>query len=322
MQRILVTGGAGFIGSHFVEMCLDKSFPKPSSLSITVVDSLTYAGNLQNLSPFFLSKQIDFHEISILDTSKLISLVKNTDCIIHFAAETHVDRSIEKPDIFIETNILGTHNLIKLATEFDKLILIVSTDEVYGSLQSGYAKETDALNPSSPYSSSKAAADLIALSYHRTFGTKVIITRCTNNYGPRQYPEKLIPTSIRNLLLGRKVGIYGDGKNIRDWIHVTDHVHGIFKALQYGKIGEIYNFGSQDEFSNIDLIRMILEIMNLHDDRIEFIEDRRGHDFRYALDTNKSKSELNWIPNHSLIRDLEPVVNWYINLFNNQKNSI
>jgi len=280
-----------------------------------VVDSLTYAGNLENLNPHLQNGSITFKNASILDTVEILPLVRDTDCIVHFAAETHVDRSINNPDIFLETNVVGTHNLVKLATEFDKRIIVISTDEVYGSISKGSATEKDNLNPSSPYSSSKAAADLLSLAYFKTYGTKVVITRCTNNYGTRQYPEKLIPFAIRKLIRGEKIGVYGDGMNIRDWIHVRDHVDGVVKSMIYGTIGEIYNFGGNNEISNIALINQMLRILGKSDNLVEFIEDRLGHDFRYSLDTTKAQRELNWYPIYNFEDEFVHLVKWYEEYF-------
>jgi dTDP-glucose 4,6-dehydratase len=303
-MNLLVTGGAGFIGSNFVRSIIDN----PKYEKITVLDSLTYAGNPENLPN---STQVSLTVGDVRDRKLVEDLVSNVDMVYHLAAESHVDRSIENSSIFVETNVIGTLNVLEAARKFGKRTVLVSTDEVYGSIATGFASEDYPLNPSSPYSASKAAADLLAISYHRTYGSDVVITRCANNYGPKQYPEKFIPLIISKALAGEKLPVYGDGTNIRDWIHVNDHCQGLMLAMESGKSGEIYNFGDIEHFRNIDLVKKILRLLEVSEESIEFVPDRLGHDFRYAITSSRAKSELNWRPIHNMKADLPNTITHY-----------
>ena len=285
-MKILVTGGAGFIGSNFVEMFTQDAFPQISE--IVVLDALTYAGSLENLDKSMTDSRVSFIEGDICDFEAVLKATKGVDAILNFAAESHVDRSIDSAFEFVRTNILGVQNLLDVAKRNGlKRFLQVSTDEVYGSIATGSWSENEPLLPNSPYAASKAAADLLVRSYSRTHGMDTIITRCSNNYGPRQYPEKIIPFFVKTLMSGGKVPIYGDGSNIRDWLHVTDHCQGIAIALTKGKAGEIYNIGGGTELRNIDLSKKILEILGFDDSRLEYVTDRKGHDQRYSVDWSK-----------------------------------
>ena len=285
-MKILVTGGAGFIGSNFVEMFTQDAFPQISE--IVVLDELTYAGSLENLDKSMTDSRVSFIEGDICDFEAVQKATKGVDAILNFAAESHVDRSIDSAFEFVRTNILGVQNLLDVAKRNGlKRFLQVSTDEVYGSIATGSWSENEPLLPNSPYAASKAAADLLVRSYSRTHGMDTIITRCSNNYGPRQYPEKIIPFFVKTLMSGGKVPIYGDGSNIRDWLHVTDHCQGIAIALTKGKAGEIYNIGGGTELRNIDLSKKILEILGFDDSRLEYVTDRKGHDQRYSVDWSK-----------------------------------
>ena len=285
-MKILVTGGAGFIGSNFVEMFTQDAFPQISE--IVVLDELTYAGSLENLDKSMTDSRVSFIEGDICDFEAVLKATKGVDAILNFAAESHVDRSIDSAFEFVRTNILGVQNLLDVAKRNGlKRFLQVSTDEVYGSIATGSWSENEPLLPNSPYAASKAAADLLVRSYSRTHGMDTIITRCSNNYGPRQYPEKIIPFFVKTLMSGGKVPIYGDGSNIRDWLHVTDHCQGIVIALTKGKAGEIYNIGGGTELRNIDLSKKILEILGFDDSRLEYVTDRKGHDQRYSVDWSK-----------------------------------
>ena len=285
-MKILVTGGAGFIGSNFVEMFTQDAFPQISE--IVVLDALTYAGSLENLDKSMTDSRVSFIEGDICDFEAVQKATKGVDAILNFAAESHVDRSIDSAFEFVRTNILGVQNLLDVAKRNGlKRFLQVSTDEVYGSIATGSWSENEPLLPNSPYAASKAAADLLVRSYSRTHGMDTIITRCSNNYGPRQYPEKIIPFFVKTLMSGGKVPIYGDGFNIRDWLHVTDHCQGIAIALTKGKAGEIYNIGGGTELRNIDLSKKILEILGFDDSQLEYVTDRKGHDQRYSVDWSK-----------------------------------
>lgn len=307
MSKILVTGGAGFIGSNLVEMLLQRSSPD-ENFEIKVLDILTYAGNPDNLpsSPLVTLIVGDVRNQELVD-----ELVASVDCVYHLAAESHVDRSIESSRIFIDTNVFGTLNILEAVRKHNKRLVLVSTDEVYGSIEKGFANENSKLNPSSPYSASKASSDLLAISYHETFGTDVVITRCANNYGPKQYPEKLIPLIISKALVGEKLPIYGDGTNVRDWIHVDDHCDGLILAMNSGKSGEIYNFGDIEHVRNIDLVKKILSHLEISEDLIEFVPDRLGHDFRYAITSEKARLELQWQPTRKLEFNLGETINYY-----------
>ena len=306
-MKVLVTGGAGFIGSNFVRRIIDGTYKGFSK--VTVLDNLTYAGNRANLPQLSSS---DFILGDVCNPELVAELLARHDAVINFAAESHVDRSISDSHLFLKTNILGTHTLLEAAKKQRvKHFIQVSTDEVYGSIETGSFIESDPLLPNSPYAASKASADLIARSYFRTFGLDVRITRSSNTFGPNQFPEKIIPLFITNLIEGKKVPIYGTGLNSRDWIHVDDHCMGIYKVLMNGRPGEIYNVGGGTELTNIDLTRLILEIMDKDLDEIRFVEDRLGHDFRYSINTEKIKKELEYNPSSDFNEDLESTINWY-----------
>lgn len=276
-----------------------------------VLDSLTYAGDLNRISNNLSNPNFTFIKGDIRDRSLISDLINRVDGVINFAAETHVDRSITSPVEFIQTNVMGFANLLALANEYKKRILQISTDEVYGSILEGCASEDQPLNPSSPYSASKAAADLLALSFYKTFGTDIVITRCSNNYGPNQFPEKIIPLFIKILSEGGNVPIYGDGQNRRDWIHVDDHCDGIALAYSHGLAGNIYNIGDNQEFTNLEITKIILNELKLDLDRIDFVEDRKGHDFRYAVDSKKIRDGLGWERKKDFREEISELVNSY-----------
>jgi len=319
-MKILVTGGAGFIGSNFIHYLLDER----NDYSVINLDLLTYAGNLENLKDIKDISQYKFIKGNILDFDLLRSIMSDVDYIINFAAESHVDRSIIDPEIFIKTNIEGTQSLLEAARIFDiKKYIQISTDEVYGTLgPEGFFSENSRLLPNSPYSASKAAADLIVRAYHKTYGIPVNITRCSNNFGPYQYPEKFIPVIINSALNNMPIPVYGDGSNIREWIYVIDHCSGILTVLEKGKNGEIYNIGTNNEYRNIELVKLILEIMGKPESLIKFVKDRPAHDKRYALDSTKIRKELNWKPEYSFRSGLEQTINWYISNQKWVKNSL
>nr|WP_302578392.1 dTDP-glucose 4,6-dehydratase [Methanobrevibacter arboriphilus] len=316
-MEILVTGGAGFIGSNFIHYILDKY----SNYNVINLDLLTYCGNLRNLMEAEENPNYKFIKGDILDTKLVDSIVaeNNVDYIINFAAESHVDRSIHNPKIFLESNIIGTQNLLEVAKKYHergqiKKYIQISTDEVYGTLgKTGYFTEKTPLSPNSPYSASKAGADMIVRAYHETFNLPINITRCSNNYGPYQFPEKLIPLMINNALTNKKLPVYGDGRNIRDWLHVYDHCTAIDLVLHNGKIGDIYNIGGNNEKENIEIVRIILKYLNRSNDLIEFVEDRLGHDKRYAIDSTKIKSELGWKPKYTFDNGIKKTIGWYLN---------
>ena len=305
-----MTGGAGFIGSNFLDLLLCDSEIKPTQ--ICILDALTYSGNLNNIKDVISKDGVEFVHGNICDKDLVNRKTKNVDVIINFAAESHVDRSIKSRSEFISTNIVGTQILLDAAIENSVSRFIqISTDEVYGSLSVGSAEESSALLPNSPYAASKASADLLVRSYVETFGLDAVITRCTNNYGPKQHTEKLIPKVITNLLSGLQIPVYGNGENIRDWIHVSDHCQGIIQALKYGTKGEIYNISGENELSNLSIIYQILEIMGCSTERIDFVPDRLGHDFRYSLSGKKSEQKLNFRPAKNFTEGLESTIDWY-----------
>jgi dTDP-glucose 4,6-dehydratase len=310
MSKILVTGGAGFIGSNFVKYMLDKY----SDYEIINLDALTYCGNLENLKDIEDMDNYTFVKGDIRDKELVDDLVSKVDYVINFAAESHVDRSIEDPEIFIKSNVLGTQVLLNAAKNLgvEKYIQI-STDEVYGTLgETGYFSETTPLQPNSPYSASKAGGDLITRAYFETFDLPVNITRCSNNYGPYQFPEKLIPLMISNALEDKKLPIYGDGKNIRDWLHVYDHCQAIDLVLHEGKLGEVYNIGGHNERQNIQIVKLILEALGKDESLIEFVADRLGHDRRYAIDADKIRNELGWKPKYTFETGIKETIQWYL----------
>jgi dTDP-glucose 4,6-dehydratase len=304
-MRILVTGGAGFIGSNFVYFMLQRH-PRDQ---IFVLDKLTYAGNLNNLKTAM--KKIEFIKGDICDRKLVEKIAKGTDAVVNFAAESHVDRSIEEPEPFLTTNVLGTQILLEAARRFDiEKFVQISTDEVYGSAPKGSFKEGDLLRPSSPYAASKAAADMVAHSYFITYDLPVLITRSTNNFGPYQHPEKLIPKSIINAISDKSLPIYGDGKNVRDWLYVNDNCEAIDLVLHKGKSGEVYNVGAGNEEMNIKIANLILEELGKPKSLIKFVEDRLGHDFRYSLNCNKI-GKLGWRAKTSFEEGIRKTISWY-----------
>ncbi|MFH0838412.1 MAG: dTDP-glucose 4,6-dehydratase [Patescibacteria group bacterium] len=310
-MKLLVTGGAGFIGSHFIRHILAE-YP---DYQIINLDKLTYAGNLKNCEDFATNPNYRFAQGDIADKKLVDELAAEANAVVNFAAETHVDNSIEEPTVFLETNVMGTQNLLEAARHHAHGRFVqVSTDEVYGDRMEGAFTETDALRPSSPYSASKAAADLLCLAYKRTYGSPVVISRCSNNYGSHQYPEKLIPFFIKKLLAGDKVPLYGDGMHVRDWLHVTDHCKAIDLILHKGKIGEIYNVSANEEHSNLEITKRLLKLLGLPEDRIEFVKDRPGHDLRYSMDASKIKSQLGWAPEVKFEYGFAEMVEWYRNM--------
>jgi len=307
--RILVTGGAGFIGSNYVRRIADGTLGGISK--ITVLDKLTYAGTLTNLSEVSDSSY-DFIEGDVCDAELVTKLVSENDLVVNFAAESHVDRSINGAKDFVVTNVLGTQTLLDAFRKSDvKTFLQVSTDEVYGSIAEGSWPETDPLLPNSPYAASKASADLICRSYFKTHGMDIRVTRCSNNYGRNQFPEKVIPLFVTNLIDNKKVPVYGSGLNVRDWLHVDDHCRGIHLALTKGKAGEIYNIGGGTELNNLELTDKILNIMGKGQESIEYVEDRKGHDLRYSVDITKISDELGYVPQVDWEVGLAETINWY-----------
>ncbi len=334
MKTYLITGGAGFIGSNYIHYLYEK-YPQ-EEIQVINYDLLTYAGNLENLKEIQSYPSYEFIQGDVCDRQKVKTLFEtnNIDYVVNFAAESHVDRSIENPSVFIQTNILGTQTLLDVAKKHweiengfkkGKKFLQISTDEVYGSLgPEGYFSERTPISPHSPYSASKASADLIVQSYFDTFGFPMNITRCSNNYGPYQFPEKLIPLMILNALDNKALPIYGDGKNIRDWLYVKDHCSGIEKVLRDAKVGEVYNIGGHNEMQNKDIVELIIEILqeelegqpkfnHINHSLITYIEDRKGHDRRYAIDASKIQKDLGWSPKTSFEIGLRSTIEWYIN---------
>jgi dTDP-glucose 4,6-dehydratase len=307
-MKLLVTGGSGFIGCNFIRHMIAK-YP---AYDIINLDKLTYAGNPDNLRDLEKSPRYTFVKGDICDPSVVDQVMKNADQVVHFAAESHVDRSIADSSAFIRTNVLGTHTLLEGALRHKiKKFVHISTDEVYGSIMNGSFVETDRLTPSSPYSSSKASSDLLALSYHITHGLPVTVTRCTNNFGPYQYPEKLIPLFVTNLLEGKKVPVYGTGTNVRDWIYVLDHCKAVDFVLHNGSPGEIYNIGGGAEKTNIEITDKIIELLGKDQSVIEHVKDRPGHDLRYSLDCSKLM-KMGWKPEYSFDEAMKNTVEWYV----------
>ena len=309
-MKIMVTGGAGFIGSCFVRHMLEQH----PDYKIINLDALTYAGNIANLDDVKNNPNYSFVHGNICDKKLVRELVSECDAIVNFAAESHVDRSITGPEIFIETNVQGTLNLLQNAKEAGvQRYLQVSTDEVYGTLgKTGYFYETTPLAPNSPYSASKASADLLVRSYFETYKMPVLTTRCSNNYGPYQYPEKLIPFFISRLLNNKKVPVYGDGMNVRDWLYVYDHCAAIDTVLHKGRVGEVYNIGGHHEKTNLEITGIILKAMGKDESSIEYVEDRLGHDRRYAIDNKKIQTELGWKPSVTFEEGIKLTIDWYL----------
>lgn len=306
-MKILVTGGLGFIGSNFILHVLNN-YPK---IKIQNIDAEFHGSNKKNIS-LKNNRFYQYTKGNINNQKMVFNLVEKCDAVINFAAESHVDRSITSPKPFIDSNVLGVFTILEAVKKFKKKLVQVSTDEVFGSLKSGSADEKVRFNPSSPYAASKAAAEMLINSYIVTYGCNISITRCTNNYGPRQFPEKLIPKVILFALENRKIPVYGTGKNIRDWIFVDDHCEGIMKVLLKGKPGESYNISANNEVDNMTIITKILNIMGKSKDLIQFVSDRPGHDYRYSLDSSKIRRELKWTPTHDFESGLNSTINWYI----------
>ncbi|MCH0566869.1 MULTISPECIES: dTDP-glucose 4,6-dehydratase [unclassified Streptomyces] len=312
--RILVTGGAGFIGSHYARTVLGaEGSDATEDVRVTVLDTLTYAGNPANLDPVREHPGFSFVRGDICDAPLVDELMAEHDQVVHCAAETHVDRSIDGSAEFVRANVVGTHTLVDAAHRAGTGTFVhVSTDEVYGSIDEGSWTETEPLRPNSPYAASKASSELVALSYHRTYGLDVRVTRCSNNYGHHQFPEKLIPLFITHLLDGRKVPLYGDGRNVRDWLHVDDHVRGIELVRAKGRPGEVYNIGGGTELSNVELTGLLLDALGIPwEENVEYVADRKGHDRRYSVDCTKIREELGYAPCKDFTVGLAQTVQWY-----------
>ena len=312
MNNVLVTGGAGFIGSNFINYILDER----DDYNIINLDKLTYAGNLENLVLSESKNNYHFIKGDITNAELVNYLFQKYDIkyVINFAAESHVDRSILGSEVFFRSNVLGTNVLLEASRKFEvEKFLQVSTDEVYGSLDSeGLFTEETPLHPNSPYSASKASADMMALSFHHTYGLPVVITRCSNNYGPYQFPEKLIPLMIINTLSNKKLPVYGDGMNVRDWIYVIDHNRAVETVFEKGKEGEVYNIGARTEMPNIEIVKLILNQLGKSEDMIEYVKDRPGHDKRYAIDSTKIEGELGWNPKFNFVDAVSQTIKWYL----------
>jgi dTDP-glucose 4,6-dehydratase len=326
LKNILVTGGAGFIGSNFVKMMI-KKYPEYRIINL---DALTYAGNLENLSDVETASNYTFVKADIRNREVIeqIFQIENIGMVVNFAAESHVDRSIEEPEVFLSTNIIGTQVLLDVAKKYWKInsndkyckeykpgvkFLQISTDEVYGALgEFGMFVETMPLMPNSPYSASKASADLIVRAYHETFGMPVNITRCSNNYGPYQFPEKLIPLIINNCLKEKDLPVYGDGLQVRDWLHVMDHCTAIDEVLHKGRDGEVYNIGGNNEKSNIEIVKLIINTLKKSEGLIKYVQDRPGHDRRYAIDNTKITTEFGWKPSYTFEQGINETIQWYL----------
>lgn len=315
MKKIIVTGGAGFIGVNFVHYMHDKY----SDYKIIVIDSLTYAGNINSLKKYSENKNLKFYKVSITDRDSIYKIfeIEMPDIVVNFAAESHVDRSIENPSIFLETNIIGTSILMDACRKYGiERYHQISTDEVYGDLPLDRPDllftEENKIHTSSPYSSSKASADLLVLSYYRTFNLPITISRCSNNYGPYHFPEKLIPLMITNALNDKPLPVYGDGLNVRDWLHVSDHCSAVDAIIHNGKVGEVYNVGGHNEKSNIEVVKIILKELGKSEDLIKYINDRLGHDRRYAIDPTKISNELGWKPETAFENGIVNTIKWYL----------
>ncbi|GAA4860045.1 dTDP-glucose 4,6-dehydratase [Saccharopolyspora rosea] len=311
-MRILVTGGAGFIGSHYVRQLIGGAYPAFADAEVVVLDKLTYAGNEDNLAPVAGDRRLEFVRGDICDRPLVDRLMRGVDVVVHFAAETHVDRSIEGADAFVVTNVVGTNALLQSAVGAGVGKFVhVSTDEVYGSIESGSWPEDHALEPNSPYSAAKAGSDLLARAYHRTHGLPVCVTRCSNNYGPHQFPEKVLPLFITNLLDGEPVPLYGDGMNVRDWLHVDDHCRGIQLVAESGRPGEVYNIGGGTELTNRELTERLLAEMGADHSMVRPVADRKGHDRRYSVDHTKIVRELGYAPAVDFTEGLRDTIRWY-----------
>lgn len=314
-MTIIVTGGAGFIGSNFIFYLL-KKYP---DYRVICIDKLTYAGNIKTLEPIFNNSNFVFYKTDICNSKEILSIfeIEHPDIVVNFAAESHVDRSIENPQVFLETNIIGTSVLMDACRKYNvKRFHQVSTDEVYGDLPIDrpdlFFHEDTPLHTSSPYSSSKAAADLLVLAYFRTYGLPVSISRCSNNYGPYQFPEKLIPLMISKACANEDLPVYGSGINIRDWLYVEDHCKAIDLIIHKGKIGEVYNIGGHNEMKNIDIVKLILKELGKSESLIKFVQDRKGHDMRYAIDPTKIHNELGWLPETKFADGIVKTIHWYL----------
>jgi len=312
MKNILITGGAGFIGSNFVHLMLNKH----PDYKIVNFDTLTYAGNLENLSTIERNPNYLFVKGDICNKDQVIKAFRehSIDTVVHFAAESHVDRSITGPAIFVHTNVVGTQVLLDASREVGiERFLHVSTDEVYGSLgATGYFTEETPLHPNSPYSASKASSDMLVLAYQHTFGFPGLVTRCSNNYGPYQFPEKLIPLLIANALNDKPIPVYGDGSNVRDWLYVEDHCSALDVVLHKGTIGEVYNIGGHNEWKNIDIVKLVLKELGKPESLITYVKDRPGHDKRYAIDAAKIQKDLGWVPAYQFENGIKKTVQWYL----------
>ena len=309
-MNLLVTGGLGFIGSNFIRLMLNRH----DDCRILNLDAQGFGSNIQNLADYKDDRRYTFFRGDIADSSLVSSLVEKADLVVNFAAETHVDRSISRPDSFLHSNVNGVFCLLEAIRDHNPSVRYVqiSTDEVYGDILRGSSTEDSTLRPSSPYSASKAAGDVFVLAYARTYGLEAMITRCTNNYGPYQFPEKLIPKTIIRAKEGLKIPIYGTGENVRDWIYVTDHCRAVEQVLNAGRRGEIYNISAGEERTNLFIAKFILEMLGKSEDQIEFVEDRPGHDARYSLDSSRIREELGWRPERSFEEGLQTTVEWYL----------
>jgi len=320
-MKLLVTGGLGFIGSNFILKTLHEN----EGFDIVNVDAELAGSNIKNLSQVKNLENYEYVKGNITNRKLMEDLIKNCDVVVNFAAESFVDRSINDANPFLVSNIRGAYTILDIITKQKKRMIQISTDEVFGSLSNETATEESKFNPSSPYAATKAAAELLINSYFTTFNSDVIITRCTNNYGPRQFAEKLVPKTIILAYHNKKIPIYGNGKNIRDWIYVDDHCDAVLSALHHGKSGESYNISANNEIDNLTIVRKILEVMNKPDDLIEFVEDRPGHDLRYSLDSTKISDQLEWKVKSSFEEGLEKTVQWYLDnpeLLNNISSTI